>query len=74
LNASDFVFLNNFQILIDKNWFQKLEKSMEKTTKKSIAFLIAQCPYCTKIIIVFKETPLYLNFMEKQFSLYDSEV
>jgi hypothetical protein len=35
LNASDFVFLNNFQILIDKNWFQKLEKSMEKTTKKS---------------------------------------
>jgi hypothetical protein len=39
--------------LIDKNWFQKLAKSMRKITKKSIAFLIAQCLYYLNIIIVY---------------------
>jgi hypothetical protein len=47
---------------------------MGKITKKSIAFSIAQCLYSTNIIIAFYETPLYLNFMERQFSFYDSEV
>jgi hypothetical protein len=60
--------------LIDKNWFQKLPKSMGKITKKSIAFLNVQCLYYLNIIIDFEETLLYLNFMEKQFSSYKSEV
>jgi hypothetical protein len=47
---------------------------MRKITKNSRAFLIAQCLYCRNIIIAFSKTPLYLNFMERQFSFYDSEV
>jgi hypothetical protein len=30
----------------------------------------AQCLYCKNFIIAFLETLLYLNFMEKQLSLY----
>jgi hypothetical protein len=51
----------------------KTEKinEMRKIKKKSIAFLIAQYFYC---IIALEEAPLYLNFMEKQFSFNDSEL
>jgi hypothetical protein len=48
--AFDSVLSNNFQLLIDKNWFQKFAKSMRKITKKSIAFLNVQSP----MIIIFK--------------------
>jgi hypothetical protein len=41
--------------LIDKNWFQKLSKSMEKTLKNSEAILIAQCLHCTDLEL--KRTP-----------------
>jgi hypothetical protein len=49
--------------LIDKNWFQKLAKSMGKITKINSVFI----RQVLNIIIFFEETPLYLNFMENSF-------
>jgi hypothetical protein len=43
---------------------------MGKITKKSIAFLIAQCLYCRNILLLLSKIlllSLYLNFMENSF-------
>jgi hypothetical protein len=53
--------------LIDKKWFEKLAKSMSEITKKSIAFLIAQCLYCTnqQILFVLSNRHLYTSISWK---------
>jgi hypothetical protein len=45
-----------------------------KIKKKSITFLTAQYLYGLNIIIGFYEKTLHFNFMERQFSFYDTEL
>jgi hypothetical protein len=62
---------------MDKNWFQKLAKSIRKITKNSIAFLKVQCigifyKYCYCLIFDTSVPQFYGNFFSFKTQKYQN--